>query len=249
MFKLTNIDDMICQSILSVENQELRKRLANAVLIVGGGSKFKGTIDYLEEKLFEKLTVLDNQIERVEIINYPSVDMKTISWIGGTIIPKLESSKDMWILREKWLGEVEKPEDSLFACKDPINNLSSLSMNLHVEGNSSVINGNYSSQGNINNANNVVVSNCNLVAGSVGNGNAGNLSVVGNSNYNMSCNNAGNNNANNFNFNGNNDNLSGFKQEGVKDKDANKDKEKFRKKVRQLDGGPKMIREKCPFQW
>jgi len=242
---------MICQSILSVENPELRKRLGNAVLLVGGGSKFKGIIDYLEDKLFEKLTVLDNQIERVEIINYQTVDMKTISWIGGTIIPKLESSKDMWILREKWLGEVERPEDYLFCSKDPINNLSNLAMNLNAEGNAnyganSITNVTNNVVGNVNNhninASNINVGNLGNTLGcgsSVVNGTAGNLSVVANSNFNMSNNNLGNNN----------DNLSGFNPESVKDKEANKDKEKMRKKVQKLDGGPKLIREKCPFQW
>ena len=242
MFKLMNIDDMICQSILSVENPELRKRLANSVLIVGGGSKFKGMIDYLEDKLFEKLTVLDNQIERVEIINYPTVDMKTISWIGGTIIPKLESSKDMWILREKWLGEVEKPEDYLLSSKDPINNLINLSMNLNAENNNNDVNYIVNGAGNNNNNNNNNANNVgnNFHSSSEVNGNTGNLSVVaGNSNYNLSLNNAGNNN----------DTLSEFKQESAKEKEANKDKEKMRKKPRQLDGGPKLLREKCPFQW
>jgi len=225
---------MVCQSILSLENPELRKRLANAVLVVGGGSKIKGMIDYLEEKLFEKLTTLDNQIERVEIINYPTVDMKTISWIGGTIIPKLDSSKDMWILRERWLGEIDRPEDNLLNCKDPLNNLNNLTMSLNAENNNiDNINRNI----NVNNSN---IDKINNISNSLFNGNAGNHSVIGNSNYNMSSNHAGNNN----------DNLSEFKQESLnKEKEANKDKEKMRKKDRQLDGGPKLIREKCPFQW
>ena len=37
--------------------------------------------------------------------------MKTLSWIGGTILPKLESAKDMWIQRERWLGEPERIEE------------------------------------------------------------------------------------------------------------------------------------------
>jgi hypothetical protein len=37
--------------------------------------------------------------------------LKTLSWIGGTIIPKLESAKDMWIQRERWLGEPERIDE------------------------------------------------------------------------------------------------------------------------------------------
>lgn len=223
MFKLLNIDDMICQSIISVDNPELRKRLANAILLVGGSSKFKGIIDFLEDKLFEKLIVLDNQIERVEIINYPHVDMKTIAWIGGTIIPKLESSKDMWILRDKWLSEVEKQED-LNINKDPINNI----MNFNANFNQEDCNFNNANSGKgLSNTNNNAINN------------PGTMSVINHSHYNNSVNN----------INNNNDNLSEFKQESAKEKEKDREREKIKRKDRQLEGGPKLIREKCPFKW
>ena len=107
----TGIDDLICQSLMNISSQELRKKIANAIILVGGSSKIKGLIDYLEDRLINKLSLLDNEIERVEIINHPDIDMKTLSWIGGTILPKLESAKDMWIQRERWLGEPERIEE------------------------------------------------------------------------------------------------------------------------------------------
>ena len=107
------LDDLICQSLMKVKNKELRKKLANSIMLVGGTSKLKGFIDFLEERLINKLSELDNEIERVEIFNYPEIDMKTLSWIGGSILPKLESSKDMWIQKERWLGEPEKMEEQI----------------------------------------------------------------------------------------------------------------------------------------
>ena len=82
-------------------------------MLVGGTSKLKGFIDFLEDRLINKLSELDNEIERVEIFNYPDIDMKTLSWIGGSILPKLESSKDMWIQKERWLGEPERLEEQI----------------------------------------------------------------------------------------------------------------------------------------
>ena len=105
------IDDLICQSLMKVTNKDLRKKLANSIMLVGGTAKLKGFIDFLEDRLINKLSELDNEIERVEIFNYPTIDMKTLSWIGGSILPKLESSKDMWIQKERWLGEPEKLEE------------------------------------------------------------------------------------------------------------------------------------------
>jgi hypothetical protein len=108
-----NIEDIICQSIMSINNPELRKKLSNSIILVGGSSKFKGMIDYLEDRLIDKITTQDQEIDRVEIIHFPGIDNKTISWIGATIIPKLDSSKDMWISRDRWLGEYEKEELAL----------------------------------------------------------------------------------------------------------------------------------------
>jgi hypothetical protein len=120
MFSLNPIDEMICQSIMTVPSAELRKKLANAILFVGGGAKFNNMIDFFEDRLIDKLSILDPQIERVEIINFPNVEPKTLTWIGGTILPKLESCKDMWIYREKWTLDLEKTEDVKGEAKDGI---------------------------------------------------------------------------------------------------------------------------------
>jgi len=97
---------MICSSIMSINNPELRKKIANQILITGGGCKLKGLVDYIEDRLIDKLTELDPGIERIEVINMQSVDLKTLSWIGASVIPKIESTKDMWITRERWLGKI-----------------------------------------------------------------------------------------------------------------------------------------------
>lgn len=108
MFKFMGIEEMVCNSIMSIPSSEIRKKIANCILLVGAGGKFRNFIDLLEEKLIEKLTANDNEIERVEVIN---IEPKTVTWIGGSIIPKLDSAKDMFISRERWMGEIEKNED------------------------------------------------------------------------------------------------------------------------------------------
>jgi actin-related protein len=44
-----DLDEMICRSICSVENQELRKKLATQIILVGGPCKAKKMIETLEE--------------------------------------------------------------------------------------------------------------------------------------------------------------------------------------------------------
>lgn len=102
LFDYLPLDEMIISSILSIHNPELRKKLANSIILTGGGSKLKNLVSYLEERLINKLSERDNQIERVDIINLSSFDNKILSWIGGSVISKLDSIKEMWISREKW---------------------------------------------------------------------------------------------------------------------------------------------------
>jgi hypothetical protein len=117
MFKFVPVEDMVCQSIMSITSSEVRKKIANCILLVGGGGKFRNFIDMLEEKLIEKLTTIDNEIERVEVLN---IEPKTVTWIGGSIIPKLDSAKDMFISRERWLGEIEKTEETNNVLNNPV---------------------------------------------------------------------------------------------------------------------------------
>ena len=114
MNEFISLDEMIAKSIMSIHNPELRKRMANSIILTGGGSKIPYLVSYLEEKLISKLTEMDSQIERVEILNLPSFDNKIITWIGSSVVPKLDSIKKMWINRDKWLCDVnslKKNED------------------------------------------------------------------------------------------------------------------------------------------
>jgi actin-related protein len=43
-----DLDEMICRSICSIESEELRKRLANQIILVGGPAKSPKMIETLE---------------------------------------------------------------------------------------------------------------------------------------------------------------------------------------------------------
>lgn len=109
MFNVENfpLHEIIAQSIMSVNNPELRKKFANALLVTGGVTKTHGFYSYLEEKVLHKLNELDNQIERVEVVNLPNFDGKTLTWIGASVLPKLESTKEMWISRDRWYFDIK----------------------------------------------------------------------------------------------------------------------------------------------
>mmetsp|Transcript_10274 Transcript_10274/g.15636 ORF Transcript_10274/g.15636 Transcript_10274/m.15636 type:complete len:161 (+) Transcript_10274:1620-2102(+) len=124
-----DLDEMICRSICTIECQDLRNRLANAIILVGGPSKSHKMIEMVEEAVISRMkSMYDETIERVEVVlcniqqlaahllaqqqqnqseEEPYLKFKTdprvLSWIGGSVLPKLESSKDMFVPRDKFL--------------------------------------------------------------------------------------------------------------------------------------------------
>ena len=235
------IDDLICQSLMKVKNKELRKKLANSIMLVGGTGKLKGLIDFLEDKLINKLSEMDNEIERVNIFNYPEIDLKTLSWIGGSILPKLESAKDMWIQKERWLGEPEKMEEQI-------------DNNLELNKKEGINNANDNNEKKKENANE--------------NNNENIINNDNNINNNLEIGSQGEKSKNEENEKNNEmivekEEKEGKEENDGKEKEKEKEKEKNKKdgdnkkkeadkkkKVeRHLDGGIILLREKCPFPW
>lgn len=72
-------------------------------------------VEELEDKLIEKISQFDYNIERVEVID--SLAKKDImpsylTWIGATVIPRLDSIKDLWINQNRWIGLYDDADDS-----------------------------------------------------------------------------------------------------------------------------------------
>jgi actin-related protein len=44
-------------------------------------------------------------------------DPRYLSWIGGSVIPKLDSSKDMYVSREKYVAAFKNYNDHFEECK------------------------------------------------------------------------------------------------------------------------------------
>ncbi len=73
--------------------------MANNIVLIGGknitlgGSHLRGITEELEDRIINKISLFDSNIERVEIIDLASRDMQPIdlSWIGASVLAKLES--------------------------------------------------------------------------------------------------------------------------------------------------------------
>jgi actin-related protein len=66
-----DLDEMICRSICTMDNIDSRKKMANSIILIGGGSKIKKFTDSLEEAVMDRFTSgFDKEVERVNVELY-----------------------------------------------------------------------------------------------------------------------------------------------------------------------------------
>ncbi len=66
-----DLDEMICRSICTMDNIDSKKKMANSIILIGGGSKIKKLTDSLEEAVMDRFTSgFDKEIERVNVELY-----------------------------------------------------------------------------------------------------------------------------------------------------------------------------------
>jgi len=97
------LEEAIMMSISRVGRTELKRKLFNSVLLVGGGANMKGIVGSIEDRLIRKLENTKEQVESVEVLSNPrEVGTNALSWRGAAIAAQSEVAKDMYILQAEW---------------------------------------------------------------------------------------------------------------------------------------------------
>lgn len=118
---MVNLEDAIAYSILQLKDSDSKKKAANQIILTGGFAQTPFLLEELEDRLIERISVFDSSIERVEVINCSSRELNPgyLSWIGASVIPKLECMKEGFIGRDKWIGKSNYgPVDRMEGQKD-----------------------------------------------------------------------------------------------------------------------------------
>lgn len=95
----------------SIKDKDQRRRYYSNLLIVGGG----GHLQKLNEEIIVKLNARlgfsteENHPEKVDLacdLILREIAPIHVAWLGGTVIPKLDSLRDLWIEKSKFMGEL-----------------------------------------------------------------------------------------------------------------------------------------------
>lgn len=100
--QVLSIDAAICQSIDRCPNEELKKKMYNCVLIVGGGVKLRGIAKWLQNKLALQIPYSCRTEQTDTVIAPKDTDPSTTAWKGAAIMSCLESANELWINRPEW---------------------------------------------------------------------------------------------------------------------------------------------------
>ncbi|CAG9317748.1 unnamed protein product [Blepharisma stoltei] len=117
--KVLSLDQMIIRSISAYDQADARKKMANCILLTGGGGMFPDIVDILEDRLINRFPE-DAGVDRVEVKasvthsdsdgNKEHIKPDHLMWVGGTVIPNLDSAKELWITKSRWIGEWQPTE-------------------------------------------------------------------------------------------------------------------------------------------
>ena len=58
--KLITLEEMVCYSLSRVQDIELKKKMANNILLIGGGSMIKAMSDELQDRIIDKIHLFDS---------------------------------------------------------------------------------------------------------------------------------------------------------------------------------------------
>ncbi|XP_065223415.1 actin-related protein 8 [Planococcus citri] len=96
------LDVAIVRCIERYGNEEQRRKFYSSILVIGGGIKFPGITEFLENKL-SKLISPPHQTEMVEVImSSKEIDSENTAWKGAAIMATLESAQELWIQAQEW---------------------------------------------------------------------------------------------------------------------------------------------------
>jgi actin-related protein 8 len=98
--QIIGLDNAILQSIEHLPNEELKKKMYNCILLVGGSSKFPGLGRWLQNKIQQAIPA-NYRTENQDIVMTPKdVDAGHIVWRGACVMAGLEASEELWISKD-----------------------------------------------------------------------------------------------------------------------------------------------------
>ncbi|XP_055533303.1 actin-related protein 8 [Wyeomyia smithii] len=99
--QVIGIDQAVLQSIERCPNDELKRKMYGCILVVGGGMKFTGISNWLQNRVALKIPLVYRSEHNI-VTSSKDIDQEITSWKGAAIMSCLESAAELWITEAEW---------------------------------------------------------------------------------------------------------------------------------------------------
>ncbi|KAH9451624.1 hypothetical protein Pst134EA_025571 [Puccinia striiformis f. sp. tritici] len=112
------LHEALVQSILACASEERSKRMASAIMVVGGGALIHNIGYALTTRIQPILAAKYPTIEATMIPPPRDLDPRILAWKGVSLICRIESASDLWIRSSDWevLGSKAIKDRTIFMC-------------------------------------------------------------------------------------------------------------------------------------
>lgn len=99
--QMIGIDQAVLQSIERCPNDELKRKMYGCILVVGGGMKFTGISNWLQNKVALKIPLMYRSEHNI-VTSSKDIDAEITAWKGAAIMSCLESASELWLTEAEW---------------------------------------------------------------------------------------------------------------------------------------------------
>jgi actin-related protein 8 len=98
------LDQAILRSIFSLSTEPHVKRALNNIMLTGGGSRLNGLANHLLSRLSLDPRITTQGWDRTLriLVGARELDPRILTWKGATVMARLDSSSDLWLLPQEW---------------------------------------------------------------------------------------------------------------------------------------------------
>lgn len=99
--QMIGIDQAVLQSIERCPNDELKRKMYGCILVVGGGMKFTGISNWLQNRVALKIPLMYRSEHNI-VTSSKDIDAEITAWKGAAIMSCLESAAELWLTEAEW---------------------------------------------------------------------------------------------------------------------------------------------------
>ncbi|XP_058827296.1 actin-related protein 8-like [Topomyia yanbarensis] len=99
--QIIGIDQAVLQSIERCPNDELKRKMYGCILVVGGGMKFTGISNWLQNRVALKIPLMFRSEHNI-VTSSKDIDQEITAWKGAAIMSCLESASELWLSEPEW---------------------------------------------------------------------------------------------------------------------------------------------------